>query len=153
MQICPEDVIFFIRDFRFRFGLRDERHPALRLTDDLSLHIFELPKVGGKDHVGPREGSLSEWLHFFNHAHEEDETMRAHYKNPMIHKAFGILEQLSADEETRLRAEMRERALKDEVSMLAAAERKGMEKGEYLSNNFLTIIQSQLYTANLNSIR
>ena len=66
--------------------------------------------------------------------------MRTHYKNPAIHKAFDRLEEMSADEQTRLRAEIREKALKNEVSMLAAAHRegekigieKGIEKGEAL---------------------
>lgn len=54
--------------------------------------------------------------------------MRASYKNPAIHKAFGILESLSADEESRYLAEVREKALKTEKSELAAAERRGESK-------------------------
>ncbi len=42
---------------------------------------------------------MTEWLYFFNHAHEEvNETMREHYTNPAIQKAFGVLTTLSADE-------------------------------------------------------
>ena len=55
--------------------------------------------------------------------------MRTSYKNPAIHKAFKILEALSADEETRRLAEMREKSLKNERSELAAAKRKGIEEG------------------------
>lgn len=51
--------------------------------------------------------------------------MRTQYKNPAIHKAFNVLEQLSADEETRLRAEVREKALKNAASELAAAREEG----------------------------
>ncbi|MCP4105441.1 MAG: Rpn family recombination-promoting nuclease/putative transposase [Desulfobacteraceae bacterium] len=71
-----------------------------------------------------------DWLYFFNHACEEgDNTMRTHYKNPPIHKAFNILETLSADDEVRRLAEIRERALKNEISELAAAKREGKEEG------------------------
>ena len=70
-----------------------------------------------------------EWLYFLNYAHEEDETMRTQYTNPMIHKAFEVLETLSADELTRQRAEMREKALKNEVSMLEAARNEGLQQG------------------------
>ncbi len=55
--------------------------------------------------------------------------MRTYYKNPAIHKAFNILETLSADEKVRREAEMREKALKNEISELAAAKREGMKKG------------------------
>lgn len=51
--------------------------------------------------------------------------MRTQYKNPAIHKAFNILETISADEEARLRAELREKALKDRASELAAAREEG----------------------------
>ena len=66
----------------------------------------------------------------FFHAHEEDEAMaQAHYANPAIQKAFTILKTLSADEETRLRVEVRERALKDAISELAAAKDEGRAVG------------------------
>ncbi|MDM8525604.1 PD-(D/E)XK nuclease family transposase [Desulfococcaceae bacterium HSG8] len=117
------------KTFHFCFELRDRNHSDIRLTEDMCLHIFELPKLrkaaekhGNKD--------MLEWLHFFNHAHEEDKKMREHYTNPNVRKAFGILENLSADRLTRQQAETRERAIRDEFSMLAAAERVGIAKGQ-----------------------
>jgi len=95
-EIFPEND-----DFRFRSDLRDVRHPKLSLTDHLTLHIFELPKLERKAYPGRKERKLFEWLYFFNHAHDEDETMIAHYTNPVIHKAHESLRQLSADEDTR----------------------------------------------------
>ncbi len=56
--------------------------------------------------------------------------MREHYTNPVIQKAFGVLKTISADEETRRLAEMREDALRNEVSMLNAARREGKIEGE-----------------------
>lgn len=55
--------------------------------------------------------------------------MRTQYTNPMIHKAFDLLEQLSADELARQRAEVREKALKNEVSMLEDARTEGRAEG------------------------
>lgn len=140
------------QDYRFCFELRDVRHPDLRLTDNLSLHIFELPKPRKRSYPGDA-ANLLEWIHFFNHAHEEREkSMRTHYTNPMIHGAFGILETLSADDQTRLLAEMREKALKDEASMLSAARREGMEKSKretalnLLSMGKLTVSEIALVT-------
>ncbi|QTA85209.1 Uncharacterized protein dnm_012140 [Desulfonema magnum] len=56
--------------------------------------------------------------------------METHCTNPMIHRAYDALKKLSADEETRQLAEMREKALKDEVSALDAARREGEKRGE-----------------------
>lgn len=56
--------------------------------------------------------------------------MRTQYSNPAIQKAFTVLEKLSADEETRYQAEMRERALKNKVSELAAAKEEGKLIGQ-----------------------
>ncbi|MCP4112337.1 MAG: Rpn family recombination-promoting nuclease/putative transposase, partial [Desulfobacteraceae bacterium] len=116
--------------FHFCFALREENHPELLLTDDMALHMIELPKFEekmGKTLKSPNR--LSEWLHFFNHAHEEkEETMRTHYENPLIHKAFSALESLSADEKTRILAQKREESLMNERYELASARKKGREE-------------------------
>jgi predicted transposase/invertase (TIGR01784 family) len=118
-----------VNNFHFRFEMRDIRYPELTLTDDMSLHIIELSKA--EKIINPAEpgNSLKEWLHFFNHAHEEDNNMRTACKNPAIRKAFDRLETLSADETVRHLARMREEALRNERSELFYAEKKGMEKG------------------------
>ncbi len=62
--------------------------------------------------------------------------MRTHYANKSINRVFEVFEQLSVDEKTRMLAEQRERALKDEASLLEAARRQGekagLEKGEQM---------------------
>jgi len=123
-QFCGYD------DFCFYFEMIDERYPKLRLTKDLSLHIFELPKFEKILKSGWQGDKIKEWLHFFNHADKEDTAMRTEYKNPAIHNAFQILEMLSADEKTRHLAEVRERALKNEVSELSAAKEEGKKEGK-----------------------
>lgn len=55
--------------------------------------------------------------------------MQAQYQHPAVKQAFRALQQLSADEETQRRAEIRERALKDEVSLLSEARKEGREEG------------------------
>ncbi len=116
-------------DFHFRFSFTDLRHPEIRLTDDLVLHIVEMPvfERTKPENVKPE---LAEWIRFFNNAeHETEETMTKNYANPHIRKTFYALKALSADDETRQRAETRERALKDEVSELNAARREGVSEG------------------------
>ncbi len=116
-------------DFHYSFRFSDIRYPDLTLTDDLNLHIFELPGIE-QYFEAQRTYDLLEWLHFFNHASEEGErTMKEHYKNPMIHKALDVLQALSADEKTRELAERREKALKDESMFMKEAQKRGMEEG------------------------
>ncbi len=117
-------------DFRYRFVFSDSLHPDIRLTEDIVLHIVELPAFE-RTALETSQGAFSEWVRFISRADSEtEETMRENYTNPKIHKAFHALEALSADEQARLRAEMRERALMNEISELSAAERKGERKGE-----------------------
>ncbi len=119
---CPE--------FHFRFSFRDIRRPEIRLTDDLVLHVVEMPVF---ERTRPEDvpPELGEWIRFLNNAEREtEETIMKNYANPFIHKAYFALKALSADDETRQRAETRERALKDEVSELNAARLEGRLEGE-----------------------
>lgn len=56
--------------------------------------------------------------------------MKQNYNNPMILRAYNILEILSEDEEARRIAEIREKALKDERSITSEIERKATEKSK-----------------------
>jgi hypothetical protein len=61
-----------------------------------------------------------------------DPDMQAQYTNPTIRQAFHALEQLSADQQTRLRAQVREKALQNALSELAAAREEGLNHGELI---------------------
>ena len=103
----------------------------MQLTGDLALYLFELPKIEQIIKTARWGENMYEWLHFFNHAHEEGEqTMQAHYMNPRIRKAFTVLERLSTDDETRYLAQKRDESLKFEAIGLASAEKKGIEIGK-----------------------
>ena len=116
-------------DFQYHFSLRDTRHPHLTLTDDLSLHIFEIPGIECYFQDRQADGMM-EWLHFFRHPQPEGENaMTAQYQNPMVNRALERLRSLSADEKTRELAERREKALKDEAMFLNEARKKGLEEG------------------------
>jgi predicted transposase/invertase (TIGR01784 family) len=116
--------------WQWSFELRDRRDPAVRLTDHFLLHLVELPKFERVYQQHDWGQALFEWVHFLNHAHEEGEpAMQVQYQHPAIHKAFRRLAQISADEETRRRAEIRENALKNEASMLSAAKAEGRAEG------------------------
>jgi len=104
------------------FEWRERHDPKLRLTDQMALFIFELPKFDLE-----AEAPLNQWLHFFNYDHTGGKPM--HYTHPPVQKAYALLQQISADQNARQMAEMRERALINELSMLEEAKEKGMEKG------------------------
>ncbi len=112
-------------DYHFRFAFHDLRHPELLLNEDLVLHIVELPAFERLVRDAA-VGSLEEWVRFLNRADSEtEETMREHYQNPKIRKTYYSLKSLSEDETARRRAEMREAALRNEISELHAATLKG----------------------------
>jgi predicted transposase/invertase (TIGR01784 family) len=95
--------------------------------------VFELPTFEKKIRTAQWGDKMYEWLHFFNHAPEEDEEMvKTHYTNTSVQKAFQVLEKLSADDETRYQAEARELALRDRASELSAAREEGREEGELI---------------------
>ncbi|MEZ4524829.1 MAG: Rpn family recombination-promoting nuclease/putative transposase [Desulfobacterales bacterium] len=114
--------------FHYAFRLRDTRYPELVLTEDLSLHIFEFPGIE-KFMKERKNEPLFEWLRFLSHGHEEGGRDMREYANPVIHTAFDALENLSADAVTRQFAEMREKALKDETTLLNEYLRKGERIG------------------------
>ncbi|MCK5716609.1 MAG: Rpn family recombination-promoting nuclease/putative transposase [Thiomargarita sp.] len=104
------------------FEWRERDHPTLRLTDQMALFIFELPKF-----KTVTSDPLSQWLHFFNHNHNSGEPSM--YTHPPVQKAYKLLQDISTDIPTRNLADMRERALKNEVTLLDEAMEKGIAQG------------------------
>ena len=123
----------------WRFELRDQALPQVRLSDHLTLHMIELPKA---DRLGlltpelapelapdlaPELASelapLAAWITFFRHWREVKH-MSAHDYAP-VNEALEELKKISADEQERYRALSREMALRDEVSLRNAERRKG----------------------------
>jgi predicted transposase/invertase (TIGR01784 family) len=120
-------------DCTYCFELRDRKHPELKYSDDLAVYIFELPKVSREDKLidlPEDERKQYEWLHFLNYAHEGGAAMqKAYYTNPMVHRAFDLLAQISDDEQTCKDAEFREKAIRNKMFELNTARKKGREEG------------------------
>ncbi|MYL22829.1 Rpn family recombination-promoting nuclease/putative transposase [Halomonas alkaliantarctica] len=115
----------------WRFEMRDERQPHISLGNVLQMNLIELNKA---DRLGLPEGPLRAWITFFKHWQEE--LTMANVAHEPVKRAMNRIRELSADEETRRLAFVRERALRDEVSFLNDARREGeklgIEKGEKL---------------------
>ncbi|VCU68460.1 PD-(D/E)XK nuclease family transposase [Pigmentiphaga humi] len=108
----------------WRFELRDQRQPAVRLGETLQLHIIELRKA---ERLGRLPPALSAWVACLQHAQEEAR-MKDITHEP-VHEALGRLKVLTMDEDARWRAFAREKAIADEAAALAYATRTGMEQG------------------------
>ncbi|EIC23719.1 Rpn family recombination-promoting nuclease/putative transposase [Thiorhodovibrio frisius] len=123
----------------WRFEMRDETQPQVTLGNIFQLNLIELNKA---DRLGLPPGPLRTWITFFKHWQEEL-TMTAITHEPVI-QAMNRLRALSADEEARRQAFVRERALHDEVSFLNEAKREGRQEGrdqarEEVARNLLTM--------------
>lgn len=117
------------------FEMRDRINPSVRLGSELQLYIVELSK---SDCLIPRGelrtpsahglSALAAWIKYFQHWKEPDIMNQIAY--PPVREAMRKLKALSADDETRRLAEVRERALMTERTELNAAERRGEARGE-----------------------
>ena len=93
-----------------------------------SLHMFELPKIKPENR---NQSDRKQWLYFIKNAHKEKEKdIMANYSIPEIHQSYGILKQLSQDEEAKLHAEARQMALMTERISLRNAKNKGENEGK-----------------------
>ena len=120
------------------FELRDRRRSSVRLGDELELNLIELPKADRMAGIGdsqfwggasaPLPAALAAWVTFMEHWQEESRMEQIDY--PPVQQALMRVRELSADEETRRLAFVRERALRDEREALQAAREQGEREGE-----------------------
>lgn len=101
-----------------------DKNTDSKFTDVVEINILELPKL-------PKETDKTDlwnWLKFLQVKDEEDFDMIAK-TNPNIKKAVGVLMDLSQDERTRLIAEEREKAMRDERARMEGAFKQGRAQG------------------------
>jgi len=112
--------------FHSIFGLREVRDAA-PLTDQLELHLVELPKL--REALDRNdEPTLVGWARFLT-ATVDQELETLAMENPVLKQAKDALDRLSADPAARIRAEQREMALFSYELGLSRAHRDGIEKG------------------------
>ena len=104
--------------------MRDATQPYISLGNLLQMNLIELKKA---DRLGMSERPLRAWVNFLEHWKEGLVMVDTSYEP--VRKAMERLKELSADEETRRLAFVRERALRDEISFINDAERRGREEG------------------------
>ena len=114
-------------DFHTQWKIIEEKDRKTVLTDDLELHIIELPKMRNNT-VGGKDKKLVEWLSFLNNP-ESKEVANYMKNNESMKKAKEKLNTMSEDETIRRLAELREKAILDELEVKAYNYKKGKNDG------------------------
>ena len=131
MSICFLDGILFreTKSFHTRFQLCSLEH-QLVFTDQLEVHLIELPKYRGEAAVLSQARPVEKWAYFLGHAAQmEVPDIERLFRDPVFVEAGGILEMISKTEEERVRYELRMKALRDLRDNLESAEMRGLETG------------------------
>ena len=89
------------------------------LTEDLEMHFIQIPKCKKEDVKTKLDG----WIQFIGNISEEGVNI-AMKENEEIRKAKEELEYLTGDEEERRLAELREKAIRDEVTNINGTKRE-----------------------------
>ena len=93
------------------------------LTEDLEMHFIQIPKCKKEDVKTKLDG----WIQFIGNISEEGVNI-AMKENEEIRKAKEELEYLTGDEEARRLAELREKAIRDEVTNINGTKREIAKK-------------------------
>ena len=91
------------------FELRDREQPAVRLGEELQLHVIELPKA---ERLGGGSAALAAWVAFLKHWQEEQRMSEINY--PPVQEAMSRIRTMSDDIEVWHEALRREMAIMDE---------------------------------------
>lgn len=146
--ICINILNFkYLKTRKFHSGYRlKEIYSNEELTDVAEIHFIEIPKL---EEGCDEKDMLVNWVEFLKDP--ESERVRSLEMNiEEIRQAKDELIKMSNDDTQRKIYEMRAKTLKDKVSALNEAERKGIEKGE--KNKAIEIAKSLLDVLDLETI-
>lgn len=108
-----------------KWQIRNDKNGKIVLTEDLEIHIIEIPKIN-KMLVN---GKLKKWILFLENP-EGEETKKMAEKEKEIKEAIETLEDISSDEAKERIAELRQKYIMDKKSELRTAEEIGRKKGQ-----------------------
>lgn len=111
-----------IEDYYTRWKVREEKNKDKILTDKLDIVIIELEKL---DRNKGEKRELKEWCEFIKNPEKMEETSM----NNDIRKAKEELDKISQDEREIRLAELREKAVKDEMAIRDSGYKEGKEEG------------------------
>ena len=113
-----------IPEFRTRWKIREEKYTNIVLTDKLEIVIIELSKL---ENNSKEDKELQYWCEFIKNPEKVSNSIME--KNENIKKAKEELEKINADEKERRLAELREKAILDELAIKKTGYEEGKEAG------------------------
>ena len=114
-------------DYHTTWNLREKKHTDLVLTEDIEVHILEIPKIK-KEEINADELAL--WLKFIqNPMNKEVRENMEKQENRFLKQAEEELAYLSGDEDFKRLVKAREGFLRDQYEFELAGIRKGKTEG------------------------
>ena len=125
--VCINILNFkYLKTNKFHTGYRlKEIESNEELTDVIEMHFIEIPKLPEES---DEKDMLMAWTEFLRNP-ESEKVRSLEMSIEEIREAKDELVRLSNDDKQRELYEMRSKILKDKISALNEAERKGIEKG------------------------
>jgi len=129
IAICFVNSVLFpgVQGHHSCFRLVEVNHGVV-LTDDIRIHVIELPKFGSD--VDRLTTPLDAWLYFLRHAAElEVQMLPSQLDTPEIRQALASLAMLAETDSEREIYEGRLKALRDEHARMSDARSQGLADG------------------------
>lgn len=116
-----------ILQYHTKWMIREENDKEVVLTDKLEIHIIELTKLESISCMNKKEKELMQWCKFIKYPESVEESIMN--ENKGIKRAKEELDKLSQDEHERWLADMREKAIRDEMAIRDYGYKEGLQKG------------------------
>lgn len=114
-------------EFYTRWRISNTKHKEVELTDKLDIVIIELSKMDKKESYTTEEEKVLNWCNFLRSPEKmEEATME---ENENIKAAKEELDKINMDKRERELAELREKAIRDELAIRKSGYREGLEEG------------------------
>jgi predicted transposase/invertase (TIGR01784 family) len=114
--------------WHWRFELRDADEPGVVFSDQVAIHMVELPKFN----QAPTQltTGCERWSYFLRHGEELDvDRLPGPLQTPAIRKAMEVLRMLTQSELEREKYEARLKYQRDEAARMRDAEERGKNRG------------------------
>ena len=132
-------------EYHSSYSIREDKRFD-KLTDKLSIHIFELPKVP-KERISSDNKQM--WMELIKADSEEAlEMVRTTTQDPAIQKGIDAVYALNADTVLREKIRQRDKAIRDYENDMAIARSEGETKGklntliELVKDGILTVVDA-----------
>ena len=114
--------------YHSKWKITEENDRNLILTDDLEIHIIEIPKLK-KEKENRKNDELLKWIYFLENPESKkvEEYMK---ENNGIKEAKEKLETMSEDERMQILADLRLKAIMDEKAIKRLGYKEGLESGK-----------------------